>query len=150
MDFYVLTSKESFDSEVYDGCYSGLLVRGTGFDEYTPFSNEYDKSVAELAEKVEELGLARGADRSDSLYHDAMKEITDAKKRISDAETRLANGKAEMEDAKRKIRLIFVPLTVRMPLMLRSSVISCIVAPFAYFLNASRTAGAAMGSIWKN
>ena len=102
-DFYVLTSKESFDSEVYDGCYSGLLVRGTGFDEYTPFSNEYDKSVAELAEKVEELGLARGADRSDSLYHDAMKEITDAKKRISDAETRLANGKAEMEDAKRKI-----------------------------------------------
>ena len=74
-----------------------------GFDELTPFSEEYDKSVADLAEKVEKLGLARGADRSDSLYNDAMTEIADAKKKISDAETRLANSKAEIEDAKRKI-----------------------------------------------
>lgn len=48
------------------------------------------------------------------------------------------------------LRLILVPLTVRMPLIFNSSVISCIVAPFAYFLNASRTAGAVTGSIWKN
>lgn len=92
VDFYVLTLEEAFNSDAYDNCFSELLVRGMGFDELTPFSEEYDKSVADLAEKVEKLGLARGADRSDSLYNDAMTEIADAKKKISDAETRLANG----------------------------------------------------------
>lgn len=103
VDFYVLTSKSSFNSETYDNCFSELLVCGVGFDELTPFSGEYDAHIADLAKKVEGLGLARGADRSDSLYNDAMTEIADAKKKISDAETRLANGKAEIEDAKRKI-----------------------------------------------
>ena len=103
VDFYVLTSKEAFNSDTYDNCFSELLVRGMGFDELTPFSEEYDKSVADLAEKVEKLGLARGAARSDFLYNEAKTEIGDAKKKISDAEARLANGKAEIEDAKRKI-----------------------------------------------
>ena len=103
VDFYVLTSKEAFNSDTYDNCFSGLLVSGEGFDELTPFSSEYDARVADLAKKVEELGISRGTDRSDSIYNDAMTEIADAKKKISDAETRLANGKAEIEDAKRKI-----------------------------------------------
>ena len=103
VDFYVLTSKEAFNSDAYDNCFSELLVRGMGFDELRPFSSEYDARVADLSEKVEKLGLARGAARSDFLYNDAMTEIADAKKKISDAEARLANGKAEIEDAKRKI-----------------------------------------------
>ena len=103
VDFYVLTSKEAFNSDTYDNCFSGLLVSGEGFDELTPFSSEYDARVADLAKKVEELGISRGTDRSDSIYHDAAGKIEDAKKKISDAEARLANGKAEIEYAKRKI-----------------------------------------------
>ena len=48
------------------------------------------------------------------------------------------------------LRVILVPLKVRIPLIFKSSVISCIVAPFAYFLNASRTAGAVTESGLKN
>ena len=103
VDFYVLTLEEAFNSDAYDNCFSELLVRGMGFDELTPFSEEYDKSVADLAKKVEGLGLDCAQNRANSVYNDAMDKISDAEKQISDAENELASGKAEIEDAEREI-----------------------------------------------
>ena len=103
VDFYVLTSKEAFNSDTYDNCFSGLLVRGEGFDELTPFSSEYDARVADLAKKVEGLGLDCAQNRANSVYNDAMDKISDAEKQISDAENELASGKAEIEDAASEI-----------------------------------------------
>lgn len=103
VDFYVLTSKYSFNSETYDNCFSELLVRGVGLDELTPFSGEYDAHVADLAKKVEGLGLDCAVNRTNSVYHDAMDKISDAEKQISDAENELASGKVEIEDAEREI-----------------------------------------------
>lgn len=103
VDFYVLASKAAYNPEVYDNCYSELLVRGTGFDKLTPFSNEYDRCVADLTKKVEKLGTELAAHRTDSIYNSAANKIADAKKQISDAEIELSNGKEEIEDAERKI-----------------------------------------------
>lgn len=103
VDFYVLTSKSSFNGETYDNCFSELLVCGVGLDELTPFSSEYDAHIADLAKKVEGLGLDCAVNRTNSVYHDAMDKISDAEKQISDAENELASGKVEIEDAKQKI-----------------------------------------------
>lgn len=103
VDFYVLTSKSSFNSETYNNCFSELLVCGVGLDELTPFSGEYDAHIADLAKKVEGLGLDCAVNRTNSVYHDAMDKISDAEKQISDAENELASGKIEIEDAAREI-----------------------------------------------
>ncbi|MGM9644940.1 MAG: FtsX-like permease family protein [Eubacteriales bacterium] len=103
VDFYVLTSKDSFNIDTYDNCFSELLVRGVGFDELTPFSEEYDKCVAELSAKIEGLGLDCAQNRTNSVYNDAMDKISDAEEQISDAEAELESGKAKIENAESEI-----------------------------------------------
>ena len=102
-DGYVLMAKDAFNTETFDGCYSQLLIRGTGLEELISFDDSYQQRVDELRDKIESLGDRRAALRSDGLYGRAQNEIADAESKLAQSEQELADAKQRLSDGEKEI-----------------------------------------------
>ena len=100
-DGFVLMTKTAFDTETYDGCYSQLLVRGTGLDELESFESSYQKQVGVLKKEIESLGAQKAILRSDGLYDRADEQITDAEKQLAQKQQELLDGKQQYTDSEK-------------------------------------------------
>lgn len=102
-DGYVLVAKTAFDTEMYDGCFSQLLIRGTGLDALNSLGSVYQQKAGALKEKLEALGAQRAALRSDDLYDRAGEQIADAEQELADGQQELKSGKQEYADGEKKL-----------------------------------------------
>lgn len=102
-DGYVLVAKTAFDTEMYDGCFSQLLIRGTGLDALNSLGGVYQQKAGALKEKLEALGAQRAALRSDDLYDRAGEQIADAEQELADGQQELESGKQEYADGEKKL-----------------------------------------------
>lgn len=102
-DGYVLMAKCAFDPEAYDGCFSQLLLRGTGLDGLNSLDSQYQRQAGALKEELEALGAQRAALRSDDLYDRAGEQIADAEQELADGQQELENGKQEYADGEKKL-----------------------------------------------
>ena len=102
-DGYVLVAKTAFDTEMYDGCFSQLLIRGTGLDALNSLGSVYQQKAGALKEKLEALGAQRAALRSDDLYDRAGEQIADAEQELADGQQELESGKQEYADGEKKL-----------------------------------------------
>lgn len=102
-DGYVLVAKTAFDTEMYDGCFSQLLIRGTGLDALNSLGSVYQQKAGALKEKLEALGAQRAALRSDDLYDRAGEQITDAEQELADGQQELESGKQEYADGEKRL-----------------------------------------------
>lgn len=102
-DGYVLVAKTAFDTEMYDGCFSQLLIRGTGLDALNSLGSVYQQKVGALKEKLEALGAQRAALRSDDLYDRAGEQIADAEQELADGQQELESGKQEYADGEKRL-----------------------------------------------
>ena len=102
-DGYVLVAKTAFDTEMYDGCFSQLLIRGTGLDALNSLGGVYQQKAGALKEKLEALGAQRAALRSDDLYDRAGEQIADAEQELADGQQELESGKQEYADGEKRL-----------------------------------------------
>lgn len=102
-DGYVLMAKCAFDPEAYDGCFSQLLIRGTGLDALNSLGSVYQQKAGALKEKLEALGAQRAALRSDDLYDRAGEQIADAEQELADVQQELESGKQEYADGEKRL-----------------------------------------------
>lgn len=102
-DGYVLVAKTAFDTEMYDGCFSQLLIRGTGLDALNSLGSVYQQKAGALKEKLEALGAQRAALRSDDLYDRAGEQIADAEQELADGQQELESGKREYADGEKRL-----------------------------------------------
>lgn len=102
-DGYVLVAKTAFDTEMYDGCFSQLLIRGTGLDALNSLGSVYQQKAGALKEKLEALGAQRAALRSDDLYDRASEQIADAEQELADGQQELESGKQEYADGEKRL-----------------------------------------------
>lgn len=102
-DGYVLVAKSAFDTEMYDGCFSQLLIRGTGLDALNSLGSVYQQKAGALKEKLEALGAQRAALRSDDLYDRASEQIADAERELADGQQELESGKREYADGEKRL-----------------------------------------------
>lgn len=102
-DGYVLVAKSAFDTEMYDGCFSQLLIRGTGLDALNSLGSVYQQKAGALKEKLEALGAQRAALRSDDLYDRAGEQIADAEQELADGQQELESGKQEYADGEKRL-----------------------------------------------
>ena len=102
-DGYVLVAKTAFDTEMYDGCFSQLLIRGTGLDALNSRGSVYQQKAGALKEKLEALGAQRAALRSDDLYDRAGEQIADAEQELADGQQELESGKQEYADGEKRL-----------------------------------------------
>ncbi len=102
-DGYVLVAKTAFDTEMYDGCFSQLLIRGTGLDALNSLGSVYQQKAGALKEKLEALGAQRAALRSDDLYARAGEQIADAEQELADGQQELESGKQEYADGEKRL-----------------------------------------------
>ena len=102
-DGYVLVAKTAFDTEMYDGCFSQLLIRGTGLDALNSLGSVYQQKAGALKEKMEALGAQRAALRSDDLYDRAGEQIADAEQELADGQQELESGKQEYADGEKRL-----------------------------------------------
>lgn len=102
-DGYVLVVKTAFDTEMYDGCFSQLLIRGTGLDALNSLGSVYQQKAGALKEKLEALGAQRAALRSDDLYDRAGEQIADAEQELADGQQELESGKQEYADGEKRL-----------------------------------------------
>lgn len=102
-DGYVLVAKTAFDTEMYDGCFSQLLIRGTGLDALNSLGSVYQQKAGALKEKLEALGAQRAALRSDDLYDRAGEQIADAEQELADGQQELESGKQEYADGEKRL-----------------------------------------------
>ena len=102
-DGYVLVAKTAFDTEMYDGCFSQLLIRGTGLDALNSLGSVYQQKAGALKEKLEALGAQRAALRSDDLYDRAGEQIADAEQELADGRQELESGKQEYADGEKRL-----------------------------------------------
>ena len=102
-DGYVIVAKTAFDTEMYDGCFSQLLIRGTGLDALNSLGSVYQQKAGALKEKLEALGAQRAALRSDDLYDRAGEQIADAEQELADGQQELESGKQEYADGEKRL-----------------------------------------------
>ena len=102
-DGYVLVAKTAFDTEMYDGCFSQLMIRGTGLDALNSLGSVYQQKAGALKEKMEALGAQRAALRSDDLYDRAGEQIADAEQELADGQQELESGKQEYADGEKRL-----------------------------------------------
>ena len=102
-DGYVLVAKTAFDTEMYDGCFSQLLIRGTGLDALNSLGSVYQQKAGALKEKLEALGAQRAALRSDDLYDRAGEQIADAEQELAGGQQELESGKQEYADGEKRL-----------------------------------------------
>lgn len=102
-DGYVLVAKTAFDTEMYDGCFSQLMIRGTGLDALNSLGSVYQQKAGALKEKLEALGAQRAALRSDDLYDRAGEQIADAEQELADGQQELESGKREYADGEKRL-----------------------------------------------
>lgn len=102
-DGYVLVAKTAFDTEMYDGCFSQLMIRGTGLDALNSLGSVYQQKAGALKEKMEALGAQRAALRSDDLYDRASEQIADAEQELADGQQELESGKQEYADGEKRL-----------------------------------------------
>ena len=102
-DGYVLVAKTAFDTEMYDGSFSQLLIRGTGLDALNSLGSVYQQKAGALKEKLEALGAQRAALRSDDLYDRAGEQIADAEQELADGQQELESGKQEYADGEKRL-----------------------------------------------
>ena len=102
-DGYVLVAKTAFDTEMYDGCFSQLLIRGMGLDALNSLGSVYQQKAGALKEKLEALGAQRAALRSDDLYDRAGEQIADAEQELADGQQELESGKQEYADGEKRL-----------------------------------------------
>ena len=102
-DGYVLVAKTAFDTEMNDGCFSQLLIRGTGLDALNSLGSVYQQKAGALKEKLEALGAQRAALRSDDLYDRAGEQIADAEQELADGQQELESGKQEYADGEKRL-----------------------------------------------
>lgn len=102
-DGYVLVTRDAFDPDAYDGCFSQLLVRGTDLDALESLGSDYQQRADALKKQAEALGVQRAALRSDSLYDRAEAQIADAEEALTRGEQELADGQQEYADGEKKL-----------------------------------------------
>lgn len=95
VDYYVLTSKDAFNTEAYGGCYSQILLRCDGLDGFNTFSNDYAEKSAVLAEKISTLGLGRTILRCDSIIAEADEKLAEAEKTLREKRSELISQRDE-------------------------------------------------------
>ena len=89
VDYYVITSKDAFDSESYGGCFSQILVRCDGLTGYNTFSDSYAELSDVISERISVTGLGRAELRCDSV-------IAEADEKIAEAENSFREKRSEL------------------------------------------------------
>ncbi|MGN0340124.1 MAG: FtsX-like permease family protein [Lachnospira sp.] len=101
--YYIMLTKEAFDSSYYSDCYTTAYVKNNRLDRYYYFSDAYKEQEAAFKEKIEALGKERAELRYNSLKEDAQSEIDKAQSKIDDSEKKLSDGRAEIEATKKAL-----------------------------------------------
>ena len=101
--YYIMLTKEAFDSSYYNDCYTTAYVKNNALDKYYYFSDAYKEQEAAFKEKIEALGQERAENRYNSLKEDAQSKINSAQSEIEDSEKKLSDGRAQIEANKKAL-----------------------------------------------
>ncbi|MGN1104675.1 MAG: FtsX-like permease family protein [Candidatus Coproplasma sp.] len=98
VDYYVLMSKDAFDTEAYGGCYSQVLVRSNGLDGFNTFSEEYANQSVVISEKISSTGLTRAGMRSDAVIAEADEKLAQAEETFREKRSELLSQYDQVKD----------------------------------------------------
>ena len=102
-DYYIMLTREAFDSSYYSDCFTTAYLKNDALDAFFYFSDAYKEQEAALKEQIEELGKERAELRYMFLKDDAQSAIDRAESEINDSERELADGMAAIEDTKKSL-----------------------------------------------
>ncbi len=104
LDQYMFIPADDFADDLP---YTEAFVTVSGAKELSSSSAEYDDLVAQVAQRIEDLGPRMNAARLDEVKGDAQRELDDARAEYeserADAEKQLADGQAELDDARAQL-----------------------------------------------
>lgn len=115
--YYIMLTKEAFDSSYYSDCYTTAFVKNNALDNYFYFSDEYKKQEEAFKDKIDTLAQERAQLRYDSLTGDAEAEIEDAKLKISDSEKELSDAESDIKENKEKLDKALEEIEANLTLM---------------------------------
>ena len=101
--YYIMLTKDAFDSSYYSDCFTTAYVKNNALDEFYYFSDAYKEQEAAFKEKIDALGQERAELRYSSLTDDAQSEIERAKKEIADSEKELSDGISQIDENKKEL-----------------------------------------------
>ncbi|MGN0813752.1 MAG: FtsX-like permease family protein [Candidatus Coproplasma sp.] len=78
VDYYVLASKDAFNTDAYGGCFSQIIIRCNSLDGLNTFSDDYAQQSAAIAEKISATGAVRAEMRYDSITSEADEKLAEA------------------------------------------------------------------------
>lgn len=117
LDAFMIVPAEHFTQDVFTEIY----IRSNRLREMDSYSDEYEKLVGEISDRLEELGVERSVIRYDEVLGDVIrdieqgekdlaqaridgqKELDDAKRELEDAAIEIADGEKELDDAKKEL-----------------------------------------------
>lgn len=97
--YYISVTKDTFDSEYYDNCYTTAHIKSGDMDGIFAYSDEYNEKSAILKQKLESLGIERSAIRYNLIKDKANSAISDAESDISEAENKISDASQQIKDA---------------------------------------------------
>ncbi|MBP0964625.1 MAG: FtsX-like permease family protein [Oscillospiraceae bacterium] len=101
--YYIMLTKDAFDSSYYSDCYTTAFIKNNALDNYYYFSDEYKKQEEAFKDKIDLLAQERAQLRYDSLTGDAEAEIEEARLKISDSENELSEAESSIEENREKL-----------------------------------------------
>lgn len=107
--FYVCSGED-----LRTGCIYGGVCTGRGAENLTGYTEEYDRKIETVLDRIEEITGERGRIRKQEIVDDAQAEIDDAKaeleegklkaqEELDDAKAQIDDGEAKLTEAKQQI-----------------------------------------------
>ena len=97
VSFFAYIPAEGFDCDVYTEIYVDFE------DDYTIFSDEYDKNSSIMEDRLTDALELCGERRYDSIVSEAQEKVDEAQAELEDAQKKLADAQAELEDGRTEL-----------------------------------------------
>ena len=123
-DRYVIVSSDAFDKEALEDCYMKALIKVSGTEKLSFFSNEYNDLVKTVKTRLEPIkdqqakereafvkdkiqsAIDEGQQKLDEgkkLLEDGRRQLDENTKKLEDGEKQLAEAKQKLEDGKKEL-----------------------------------------------
>ena len=104
IDYFMYISEDNINA---NNVYTQIYVKMENSNTYTTSSDEYEKNVEILKNRIEQIKSERETARYNELIDTATEKLNDAEEKFNteknDAETQLAEARAEIENGKKEI-----------------------------------------------
>lgn len=103
---YVLVSKDAFDMEQMDNCYSNVYIWSDSLTKYNSFSEEYENKCEDTKEKIKTISRQRSNLRYNNILETKQTQINNAQEQLNTKLYELKNAENQISDAESQIQNI--------------------------------------------